>query len=314
MIAAAAPAAEAAGLAVVINSNEDSVSLIDMSSRTEIARRPIGRQPHHLMLTPDGRELLVANAVGNELVALDPATAALKRRIPDISDPYQIGFSPDGKWFVANSDRLGRVDIYRYDDGAFTLARRIATPTNPSHMAFTADSRVVFVSLQGTGKLVAIDLPTQRLLWELPVGDTPAGVWRTPDDRFVLVGIMGSDHLAVVDWRKPAVVGAIVTDKGAHNIFPAGHDPNRVFVSNRVANSISIVDLARLRTIETFPCPGGPDDMQLSADGSELWVTSRWIRKVTVIDMRTKTIKGQIRVGRSPHGIFLADSLAEGGT
>ncbi|MFO1057642.1 MAG: YncE family protein [Dongiaceae bacterium] len=310
MLAAASPAAAGGGLALVINSNDDSISLIDTARLVETARVPIGREPHHLMLTPDRGELLVANAVGNELVALDPLTGTVKRRITGISDPYQIGFSPDGQWFVANSDRLGRVDIYRYHQGAFTLARRIPTPTNPSHMAFSADSRIVFVSLQGTGKLAAIELSTQQILWELPVGDTPAGVWRTADDRYVLVGIMSTDHVAVVDWRKPAIVGTIVTGDGAHNIFPMTSDPERILVSNRVANSISIVDVLRLQTIETFPCPGGPDDMQLSADGSELWVTSRWIRKVTVIDMRTKAIKAQIRVGRSPHGIYLSDRLA----
>jgi DNA-binding beta-propeller fold protein YncE len=313
LLAMASPAAEADGIAVVINSNDDSISLIDMARKVETARRPIGREPHHMMLTPDRGELLIAAAFGNELVALDPVTAALRRRIPGISDPYQIGFSPDGTWFVANSDRLGRVDIYRYDHGDFTLARRIATPTMPSHMAFSADSRIVFVSLQGTGKLVAIELATQKLLWELPIGDTPAGLWRTADDRYVLVGVMSTDHVAVVDWRRPAIVATIVTGEGAHNIFPMGRDPERILVSNRVANSISIVDVARLRTIETFPCPGGPDDMQLSADGSELWVTSRWIRKVTVINMRTKTIKAQIRVGRSPHGIYLSDRLAAPG-
>jgi YVTN family beta-propeller protein len=45
--------------------------------------------------------------------------------------------------------------------------------------------------------------------------------------------------------------------------------------------------------------------MELTADGKELWVTSRWIQKVTVIDMETKKIKTQIPVGRSPHGIYI---------
>jgi YVTN family beta-propeller protein len=61
-----------------------------------------------------------------------------------------------------------------------------------------------------------------------------------------------------------------------------------------------------LKVLETFPVPGGPDCMEITADGKELWVTSRWIQKVTVIDMDTKKVKAQIPVGRSPHGIFFS--------
>ena len=45
--------------------------------------------------------------------------------------------------------------------------------------------------------------------------------------------------------------------------------------------------------------------MEVTADGKELWVTSRWAQKVTVVDLETRKVKLQIPVGRSPHGIYL---------
>jgi YVTN family beta-propeller protein len=47
--------------------------------------------------------------------------------------------------------------------------------------------------------------------------------------------------------------------------------------------------------------------MELRRDGSELWVTSRWINRVSVIDMKTRQLKHSIRVGRSPHGLYFRD-------
>jgi YVTN family beta-propeller protein len=82
-------------------------------------------------------------------------------------------------------------------------------------------------------------------------------------------------------------------------------DKRRLLVTNRVSNSVSIIDMNTLSVLETFAVPGGPDCMELTADGKELWVTSRWIKKVTVIDMDTRKIKTQIPVGRSPHGIYI---------
>jgi len=69
-------------------------------------------------------------------------------------------------------------------------------------------------------------------------------------------------------------------------------------------NTVSILDMASLQVLEKFRVPGGPDDMELTRDGKELWVTSRWIKQVQVVDMATKKIKHSIPVGRSPHGIY----------
>ncbi len=105
-----------AEVAVVLNSGEGTVSVIDKASMTETRRISVGKEPHHLMATPDDKFLIVANAASNDLVFLDPLTGEVKRRVDKISDPYQIGFSPDKKWFVSVSIRLDRVDIYNGAD------------------------------------------------------------------------------------------------------------------------------------------------------------------------------------------------------
>ena len=63
-----------AEMAIALNSGDDSISLIDTQTYQEVARTPIGKEPHHLMATPDDRYLIVANAAGNELVFLDPVS------------------------------------------------------------------------------------------------------------------------------------------------------------------------------------------------------------------------------------------------
>ena len=46
-------------LAVVLNSGEATVSLIDMPARKVIKTVPVGKEPHHLMITPDQKTLLI---------------------------------------------------------------------------------------------------------------------------------------------------------------------------------------------------------------------------------------------------------------
>jgi len=59
--------------------------------------------------------------------------------------------------------------------------------------------------------------------------------------------------------------------------------------------------------VKTLPGPGGPDCMELLADGKTLLLSSRWARKVTYIDVDTQQVIRQIPVGRSPHGIWTLD-------
>jgi YVTN family beta-propeller protein len=47
--------------------------------------------------------------------------------------------------------------------------------------------------------------------------------------------------------------------------------------------------------------------MELSADRRTLWVTQRWMKQVGVVDVESRKLVATIPVGRSPHGLFIAD-------
>jgi streptogramin lyase len=138
------------------------------------------------------------------------------------------------------------------------------------------------------------------VLWNSPVGKTPAGVlWNRGK---LLVADMGTDYLAEVDPADGHVLRHVVTGKGAHNLFhsPGGRE---IWVNNRVAGTTEALDPVTLRSIHVYHIPGGPDDMAFAPNG-RIWITRRFAEKVAVLDPATgdyQTIDG----GRSPHGIFL---------
>jgi streptogramin lyase len=55
--------------------------------------------------------------------------------------------------------------------------------------------------------------------------------------------------------------------------------------------------------------PGGPDCIAFDPDG-KLWVTLRWAGRIARVDPRSGEVE-TIRVGRSPHGIFVQPRRAE---
>jgi DNA-binding beta-propeller fold protein YncE len=197
----AASIAAHAGLAIALNSADGTISLIDTETYTVTGKAVVCKEPHHLMPTPDDKSVIVACAASNQLVFFDPASGREQKRIRNISDPYQLGFSPDRKWFIATSLRLDRVDLY--DPVDFSLKARLPAPKTPSHLAFDDASQFVFVTLQDSNEIMAIDLATRKKAWVMPVAATPAGIMMAPDNKHLLVACMGEGVVEVIDWRAP---------------------------------------------------------------------------------------------------------------
>jgi DNA-binding beta-propeller fold protein YncE len=292
--------AEGQGLVYVLNSGDANIQVLDASTRQQKSRIPVLREVHHLALTPDGSTLMVGDSGANEMLFINPATGELLKR-ETLSNPYHLGFSPDGRTLTITSLRRDQVDIYRWDGQALQLAKRLDMPDMPSHLAYRPDNKVVYVTLQASGTVVAISLETLEPLWTADVGPEPAGIiWHK--DR-LLVGIMGSDHVAVLDPAMQAVERRVSVGRGAHALFPAP-DGKTIYVTSRVDSRITLLDPDSFEATRTLNVPGGPDCVTFDPQG-RLWVTLRWKGRIGIVDPVTGAMETQ-RVGRSPHGILFA--------
>lgn len=289
----------------VLNSLDANVSVINPETWTETQRIATGKEPHHLYLTPDERSLIIANALSDTLTFIDPRTAEVQRTVRDIVDPYQLRFTPDMKWLVTAANRLNHVDFYKWDGKDLTLVKRVATSRTPSHVWIDSKSTTAYVTMQDSDELVAMDIASQSIRWRIKTGPMPADVYGSSDDKKLFVGLTGSDSVEVFDVSasQPQSIKKIKTGSGAH-AFRATGDGKHLYVSNRVANTISKIDMQRQEVVESYPVPGGPDCMDVSADGRYIYVSSRWAKKLSVVDTVEKKVVRQVPVGKSPHGVW----------
>ena len=281
----------------VLNSGDASISVLDAVTRTETRRIPMLREAHHLVVSPDGQYLVVGDSGGNELLFLDPQTGDIRRR-ERISNPYHLEYSPNGRYLVVASLRRDQIDIY--DAATLALLQRFRQPDKPSHVAFSPDSRFVYVTLQGTGQVAAVDMATRATIWIQDVGPEPAGIiWHRGK---LLIGLMGRTDFVTLDPETREVRSAFQIGRGAHNVFPAP-DGRTLYATSRVDSRIAEVDAATLEVRRVFEVHGGPDCIAFDADG-RIYATLRWAGRVLVLDPASGE-QAQIRVGRSPHGIFV---------
>lgn len=144
----------------------------------DVSCSPTWAQP-----SADGRTVWVACNRASEIVEIDVAQWAMRRRIPTGNGTYNLATTHDGALLIGTNKRGQSVSIHDAKTGA-ELAR-VATSTRvPSGLVVSPDDRYVFVTCEGVGSepgaVDIIDLVRRTRVASVPVGQMAGGidVWR----------------------------------------------------------------------------------------------------------------------------------------
>jgi YVTN family beta-propeller protein len=289
----------------VPNSRSNTVDVIDPSTYKVVERFDVGVLPQHVVPAYDLAHLYVTNDVGNSLTVIDPRTAKPTRTIA-VSDPYNMYFTPDGRYAIVVAERNQRLDFR--DAHTFALVKSVPTPcAGVDHMDFTADGSKALVSCEFTGQLLVLDIPNERVVRTLALAgghSMPQDVKLSPDGRVFYV----ADNLAAGVWIVSAhtwrTIGFVHTGGGAHGLYPS-RNARYLYVSNRTAGSVSVLSFATRKVVRTWTIPGGgsPDMGGVSDNGRVLWLSGRYSGVVYAISTVTGKLLARIPVGDGPHGL-----------
>jgi DNA-binding beta-propeller fold protein YncE len=293
-------------LVYVPNSLSNTVDVISQRTMRIVGHFGTGALPQHVTPSYDLRTLYVDNDLGNSLTPIDPRTGAPGRPIP-VEDPYNLYFTPDGRFAIVVAERLARLDFR--DPSTMRLVHSLAVPTcrGVDHMDFSADGRDAFASCEFSGDMIEVDLQTQRVIRTLTLAKglaSPQDVKLSPDGRLLYTADQLNGGLWEIDPVNFRVVGFLHTGAGAHGLYPS-RNGRLMYVSNRAAGTISVVSFERRRVLSTWqiPLPASPDMGGVSADGATLWLSGRYNAEVYAIDTRTGHLRARIKVGDGPHGL-----------
>jgi YVTN family beta-propeller protein len=287
----------------VPNSESNTVSVIDPYRYEVVDEFPVGALPQHVVPSYDLKTLWVTNDEGNSLTPIDPATGKPGKPVP-VTDPYNMYFSPDGRYAIVVAERLQQLDFR--DAVSMKLHRSLRVPCpGIDHMDFTADGRYLVASCEFGSKLVKVEVPREKVVGSLslPEGAMPQDVKLAPDGSVFYVADMMAGGVWLVDANSLKKVGFIATGEGAHGLY-VSRDSRDLYVSNRSEGSVSVISFAKRKILETWPIPGGSPDMGgVSADGKVLWLSGRYNAEVYAISTTDGRLLARIQVGSGPHGL-----------
>lgn len=293
-------------LVYVPNSISDTVDEISQRTFKIVREFSTGALPQHVTPSYDLRTLYVDNDVGNSLTPIDPRTGLPGRPIP-VEDPYNLYFTPDGRYAIVVAERLQRLDFR--DPRTMQLIHSLYVPQcrGVDHMDFSADGRYAYTSCEFDGAMIEVDLRTQRVIRTILLNHgsaSPQDVKLSPDGRTLYVADQLNGGLWEINPSSFRVTGFLKTAAGAHGLYPS-RDARSMYVSNRAAGSVSVVSFKTRRVIKTWqlPLPASPDMGGVSADGRTLWLSGRYNAVVYAINTQTGHLRAAIPVGLGPHGL-----------
>ena len=288
----------------VPNSASNTVDVIDQRTFKIVAHYHVGLLPQHVTPSYDLKTLWVDNDEGNSLTPLSPLTGRPKGKPVRVSDPYNLYFTPDGRFAIVVAEREHRLD-FRFAH-TMKLHHALVVPCRGvDHMDFSADGRFLLASCEFSAKMIKVDVRRERVVGQIRLpraAAMPQDVKLSPDGKIFYVADMASNGVWEVNRTGRHVVGFIHTGAGAHGLYPS-RDAKSLYITNRNEGTISVLDFASRRLVAKWNVGGSPDMGGVSADGKVLWLSARYNAKVYAISTKDGRVLARIPVGYGPHGV-----------
>ncbi|HYQ47919.1 MAG TPA: YncE family protein, partial [Thermodesulfovibrionales bacterium] len=183
----------------VPNEWEGTVTVIDPKTFNVIERFHTGKGPQHVVPSWDKKRLWVVNNESDSLTPIDAATGKPGTNV-HVTDPYNMYFTPDGKYAIVVAEARHRLDFRdpQTMDFRFSLD---TTCRGINHMDFSMDGRYAIISCEFGGEDIKVDMVKYRPDGSLNFGlaSMPQDVRLSSDGRIFYVADMVDNGVHLVD-------------------------------------------------------------------------------------------------------------------
>ena len=303
----------------VVNQDNDSVSVIDTATNTQIAEIHVGSAPRALAIAPGG-EIWVTNKQSATISVIDPSSLAVIRSIPlpFASQPFGIASDPTGGSVYVVLEATGR--LLKIDAGSDAIVANLDVGPNPRHVSVTGDGSLVYVS-----RYITPPLP----------GESTAGV-QTPAGSGAEVAVVNASSMTLRDTITlrhsdkpdaenqgrgiPNYLGAVaISPDGQSAWLPSKQDNIKrggrrdglgLTFQNTVRAISSRLDL--VEGVEDYAARVDYDNAGLASAivhdrlGVYMFVALETSREVAVVDAHGGWEIFRFNVGRAPQGLALS--------
>jgi YVTN family beta-propeller protein len=283
---------------LVLSKHDHTLSIVDPSTLQVVARMPVGEDPHEVIASTDGTTAYVSNygfGAYNTLAVIDLVG---HRALPSINlgplgGPHGLTYVGGKTWFTAEAAKA----IGRYDPATQKVDWILGTGQNRTHMIDVSDDQQRIITTNVSSGTVSI-----MELEALHMPGPPPGGMRPPNATHAGAGgPPPGGPMPRKDWNETVIrVG-----NGSEG-FDVSPDHHEIWVANAQDGTISVIDIAAKRVVETIQANvGGANRLKFTPDGKHVLVSSLGGPDLVIFDTATRRQIKRIPVGHGAAGIVI---------
>ena len=323
---------------LVLAKQDQTLSVVDLTSLKVVARMPVGNDPHEVIASSDGRIAYVSNYGFGAYNTLTEVDLVGQRTLGTIDlgpmrGPHGLTFVGGKPWFTAEAAKA----IGRYDPATHKVDWILGTGQNRTHMIYVSpDQQRIITTNVNAGTVSLIEMqslrmpgpppgaprphagpggpppggpggPLPRKDWNetvIRVGNGSEGFDVSPDHKEIWVANAQDGTLSVIDIAAKKVVATLATRTQGANRLKFTPDGRRVLVSS--GPELVVLDAATRQVIKRIPIGHGSGGVLIQPDGTRAFVACSPDNYIAVIDLHSLAVVRHIQAGTEPDGMAWA--------
>ena len=301
----------------VANGMENDLSVVNLATGQELARIPVGINPHILDASPDGGLLYVINAGGHDRApAASQGQGNGSEGMGQADDaqktPHGQGDGSgmgegDGMGEGAGMDMGAKANsLWAIDTATGQVIAQVTVGRGPTHPIPSPDGRRVYVTNTDEGSVSVIDTATWEVIATIPDLPEPHDGELTPDGRLLYLATSGDSTMTVVDTENLSVAQTFPVGKKPRGVAVGGENGALAYVTNKGDGTLSIIDVPQGQVRVTAPVGPGAHALRVSQDGDTVYVALSKADAVAVVDASTGEVRQTVAVGAKPEQLDLS--------
>lgn len=279
---------------------------------------PVGKDPHNLGISPDGKWVANSDRRSNEVSIIDTEKLVEAARIPVLKQPHDVAFSPDSRTLYIGHEVETTVTVIEV--GSWKKKGLLHATRGQHDLSITPDGREIWFTVtnrhyrQGDPRLGILDPATGKLITLFDTGANAHDVTLSPDGKVAWVTNSGFTHIPdarvdYVDVVTRKVLGSMQVGKYPFHSPKRGRDGNylspstsELWVSDRGTQQIHALSFSSNSVVASVPV--GKHPFHIAATPQEiLFVANSGSSNVTIIDGPKRKVLATLTVPKQPHGL-----------
>lgn len=294
-----------ADLLVVASSGASHVTLIDTDSGAKVAEVAVGKGPHEVVASADGRFAWVADsgATTVTLVDLEKRSAVKTLQLKDCG-PHDFALPKSGSPLLITCGR--QQTLLEIDPWTGEEVKRHALDVEGAWMtAVSRDGARAFTANLEGGGMTAVDRKSGRIT-TIKTSQGEIGIDVTPDGRQVWLANSVTSKVTVFDAATLEVLRTFETGAESPSRVRFTADGKRAVMTFGMTRKVGVFEVATGKAVQWIDIDSGAKVLAISPDGKQAAVSAPHKNAVMILDLARGTMRSKITIAGEPDGVAWA--------